>query len=934
MIDSVTVTGSQTLVGKSDNVPSDAVILDAAGTDVTAAYDIKYVNGTLEVYDDNDDEKIPDNLVVTKEDNSGNTYHVGDTIEWTIWIKNVYDEEKTLTVTEAEGMTIVGTVPETLAAGEEITITVQHVVTVEDVTAESVSNEVTVQIGDIEKKGDDEVETEQIEITITADSDSKLYDGTELTNEGYALTAGELAEGNSIDSVTVTGSQTLIGSSSNVPSDAVILDADGADVTAAYDITYVNGTLEVYGDNDDEEVDDNLVVTKTVDDTIFRLGQTVTFTITATNVYADARTITLSEIDGVTLAQSTFENVAGGETVETTATYTITEADIREGSFTNTVTATVGDLTKTAEAEAVTEAQRPSLVLRKTVSSDAASYTIGDQIRYRISVINNGNVTITGTITDELTGGSWDVDLAPGERVGFTTRYTVTVADAAAREVTNTAEAAVTDPEGNAVDVDPASVTTAIQPGTQPTPTPTPDDGSITVNGNNLTVTYDGQAHSVTGTTTTEGATILYSYDGGETWTTEKPSLTNVGTITFRVRATHPAYKRATTQTYRLTVNPAPVTVTVGTYAKAFGAADPTFGANVRGLVNGESDSLIQYTIGARNPGEAAGSYAIPVGGEELQGNYIVTYVPGTLTIAPPIPVPTSSLTVTKTVISAPADGEMYRTGETITYSITVTNDGEADQTNVVVTDPLTDDTWTVGYLAAGASQTFTATYVVTEADAAAGTVSNTATVTGTPADGTVPAPTITPGTAEVPVGPAPEPINEFVPYTIDPIPRPDNRYNPTPEPEEIVQETPMVQPTTAPAEGAWALVNLLCMIASIIIAVILLILYFAGKKKDEEDEEEGDDLAKAAAAAAEAAEDEEDEAKLKRKGIFRLLSIIPAVAALITFILTEDITQPMIMVDKWTILMVIFAVVSVILIFLSKKSTKDGEDEEGTSEG
>ncbi|MBO5365230.1 MAG: VWA domain-containing protein, partial [Peptococcaceae bacterium] len=80
-------------------------------------------------------------------------------------------------------------------------------------------------------------------ITITADSATKVYDGTALTKNSYTNT--ELAAGDSIESVTVTGSQTVVGKSDNVPSAAKIVNAKGEDVTASYDITYVNGTLEV-----------------------------------------------------------------------------------------------------------------------------------------------------------------------------------------------------------------------------------------------------------------------------------------------------------------------------------------------------------------------------------------------------------------------------------------------------------------------------------------------------------------------------------------------------------------------------------------------------------------------------------------------------------------------------------------------------------------
>ena len=80
-------------------------------------------------------------------------------------------------------------------------------------------------------------------VTITAGSDTKVYDGTALSKDSYTNTT--LIEGDSIASVTVTGSQTVVGTSDNVPSAAVIKNAAGDDVTESYKITYANGTLEV-----------------------------------------------------------------------------------------------------------------------------------------------------------------------------------------------------------------------------------------------------------------------------------------------------------------------------------------------------------------------------------------------------------------------------------------------------------------------------------------------------------------------------------------------------------------------------------------------------------------------------------------------------------------------------------------------------------------
>ena len=89
-------------------------------------------------------------------------------------------------------------------------------------------------------------------LTITADNASKACDGSELTKESYTNT--DLADGDRIESVTITGSQTYPGSSDNVPSGVKIINSAGEDVTSCYDITYANGTLTVEDHVFDKEV--------------------------------------------------------------------------------------------------------------------------------------------------------------------------------------------------------------------------------------------------------------------------------------------------------------------------------------------------------------------------------------------------------------------------------------------------------------------------------------------------------------------------------------------------------------------------------------------------------------------------------------------------------------------------------------------------------
>ena len=304
-----------------------------------------------------------------------------------------------------------------------------------------------------------------VTLTITAGSDSKVYDGTALTKNSYTNTA--LVQGDSISSVTVTGSQTLVGSSDNVPSAAKIANAEGNDVTANYDITYAKGTLTVTDGTGEGEkpVDPELVVTKADANAgegttapTYKSGDTVTFKITATNIYEEAKTITLSEIEGVTLAQSTFENVAGGATIETTATYTIKEADVMNGEFENTVTAAIENLTKKASATVDIEALDTTLSVKKEITNepeDGEAFKLGETIEYTITVTNDGNVAYTNVVVkDELideTGetaeiieelGSWTIEeLGVGASESYTVKYVVTEDDILAGSVTNKAVA-------------------------------------------------------------------------------------------------------------------------------------------------------------------------------------------------------------------------------------------------------------------------------------------------------------------------------------------------------------------------------------------------------------------------------------------------------------------------------------------------------------
>ena len=81
-------------------------------------------------------------------------------------------------------------------------------------------------------------------IVVTAGSDNKAYDGTDLTKNTYTYTDGVLLAGDTLEA-TITGSQKFAGSSNNAVSNVKVV-RNGEDITSNYTMgTHVDGTLEV-----------------------------------------------------------------------------------------------------------------------------------------------------------------------------------------------------------------------------------------------------------------------------------------------------------------------------------------------------------------------------------------------------------------------------------------------------------------------------------------------------------------------------------------------------------------------------------------------------------------------------------------------------------------------------------------------------------------
>jgi uncharacterized protein (TIGR02145 family) len=236
-------------------------------------------------------------------------------------------------------------------------------------------------------------------VTLTSATDQKVYDGTSLTNSNVTVSGEGFVEGEGASYV-VTGNQMLVGSSDN----SFTYTLNSNTTASNYNINTIEGVLTVTdgtNPNDPNPVNGLLVVTKEAvsvpeNGEKFQRGEVVTFSITATNIYDEPKTITLSEIPGVTLAQSSFMNVSAGEAITTTATYTITEADALLNHFTNTVMASVGNLTKIAEATVETM-ETDSIVI---TSADHEFYYDGTSHTYPSYTLSYNHVEVTHMAND------------------------------------------------------------------------------------------------------------------------------------------------------------------------------------------------------------------------------------------------------------------------------------------------------------------------------------------------------------------------------------------------------------------------------------------------------------------------------------------------------------------------------------------------------
>ena len=155
--------------------------------------------------------------------------------------------------------------------------------------------------------------------------------------------------------------------------------------------------------------------------------------------------------------------------------------------------------------------------------------------------------------------------------------------------------------------------------------------GKFAIDFADVTLTYDGQPHSVkvTKTDATKNYTITYGESAENCNLEESPKYTNAGAYPIYFKVVDNETQAEHVGSVTLTINKKAVTVKVKDVTITYGGT-PKFEYTVSGLIDPDKLSGKAVYSGA---GTDAGEYVISVSGLTASDNYNVSFVPGKLTI-------------------------------------------------------------------------------------------------------------------------------------------------------------------------------------------------------------------------------------------------------------------------------------------------------------
>jgi len=464
---------------------------------------------------------------------------------------------------------------------------------------------------------------------------------------------------------------------------------------------------------------------------------------------------------------------------------TVIQADLDEGSITNTATASDGTATSDPVEETVTADQTPELTVLKTadVAGLSSPAIVGEEIVYTITAENTGNVSIDAiTVSDPLLGGDVTAEctfpttageLAVGETASCEVSYEITQGDIDAGSVENTATATGEDTNGGPVsdsNDDPVVTPLAQSPGFDVVKTAT--DVNFTLPGD--TVTYEYVVTNTGNTTIVDAITVSDDRISGvtcpalpvggllptdsitcnATYSVTQADL-DAGVVTNLASATDgTTTSPMTSETIPADQNPgleirktSPDTrfVAAGDVLTYNFEVENTGNLTLTGDIEVTDDRIGTFVCFTGNlvPGASATCQRTDivdladldagfVTNQAFATNDTLTSAPVSLTIDGD---QSPELTLDKRALTASFDGA----GDTLSYEYEVTNTGNVTIESIALTDDrIAGISCPASSLAPTESFVCTATDTVDQDDVNAGSVTNNASVTGTPAGGTL----------------------------------------------------------------------------------------------------------------------------------------------------------------------------------------------------
>ena len=815
---SYTITQADLDAGEVTN-NADATATPTSGAAPTAS-DSETVNGTQSPA-----------LTMTKTATDTDFSAVGDTLSYDYLVTNTGNVEITSLVVSDDKIATVNCPVTTLAPTEDVTCTATYTVTQADLDAGEVINNAS---ADGTPAGG----------TLTPATANETVDGTQspaLDIAKTALTTDYTAVGDTIDYsylVTNTGNVTITNAISVdddkiaipamvscpalpagglAPNGTITCSATYTVTQADLDAGFVTNTASATDGTATSPTDDATVnatqspamtLVKTAVETDYTaVGDTISYDYTVTNtgnVLISALSVSDDLISSVTCNVSSVgngdANLDPTEVVVCTGIYTVTQADLDNGSVTNNASATGtpagGTLTPPTADETVNADQQPELKMTKT-ANEGTFTAVGDVLTYDYVVTNTGNVLISAlsvsddkisTVTCDVSAiGNNDANLDPTEAVTCTASYTVTQADLDAGEVMNNAAATGTPAGGTLTD---ATADETVDANQQPAMDVVKNAVTVNFEQPGDITTYEYIVTNTGNVTLTAPVTVNDNLISNVTCPAlpagglaPNATLTCTGSYTVTQAdldngsVTNLAYATDGTTTSPQTSETIPADQAPAfTVEKAALFTDFTTAGEV-----------VTYEYTLRNTGNltltggidviddkigtiscVTGNF-IPGAVETCQATYIITQADvdaGSVTnqafgdnnglITPPVDVTvtgtqTSSLSFDKLATT----GTFTSAGDTLDYTFDVANTGNVTLTGVVVTDDLIASvSCPKTVLAPAEAMQCTATYTVTQADVDAGEVINNASVSGNPPTGP---PTSTPDSETVDGSGAPE---------------------------------------------------------------------------------------------------------------------------------------------------------------------------------